>query len=882
MLDIDSPAIWKYFAGERREEGMQRAGHSVRFTAMRDMRLDGLHPISSYRQLLVAAIGGGLQPSLFRDYARNPERKSLLLIRHDVDCDLDAALEMAALEAEMGVQATYFLLPPGDNGVYANYYGRIAFGRVWHTRRLLVAARKLIELGHEVGIHNDFLQLSYLTGRPVGILLAAELAWFREKGIRIDGTAAHGSDFSKRIDCVNYEIFAGCTKGDKVVGRLVSRGQWSCKLHALFIESFNLSYEAYFLPRISAFSDSGRKPTFYGPDKGKRGVVSLVSGADFTEFESAVADTRDGCMTLLVHPNWWTTSESRCASPGKEHLSLISSSASWSCFGIRDPSILSTAAGLPIIDSSGDYTLYFNARSAPEESGGVTCVGVARGSPRTGWRIDPTPVLVDGKYAAQGCVLKVADNDYCLYYSRNTQSGFCLAHSSDGRTWQSCGDDDLLRPAQFGVRRMGLPYVIRDGQRWLMVFEGIDAGRFHIYMASSIDGLLWQPENDGNPVYTPDGDSWDSHGQANPSLWPLRYPDGRHGYVMLYNGCATAHGWDIGLLTAASPLGPWTCSAAPFLRRGERGEWNAGRVEGARLLLTEDGSASSLMYFALPSHDSYQGGQIATSELPSALMGTRLHAEASPSTADAIKNITAQKAFNDKLSTRYFDIWDKFPIQRFTATEEARLLTRNIPPGSRVLVLGSGGGRELPALLALKCTVTAVDVSGEMLTAGRQRYQGVEITWIEADVHSLPLKDRAFDAAVGLGAILNYLTDPARFLAEVRRVLLPGGLLFLSSLNAEHPTEINAKSVSADGRVRFLYRRHELAELLSNANLILEQEHGIRFLVDMVPDNWNVDPTAIEGRKLLSRLLSVESRLCELLPADRAKFMFIIARRAAE
>ncbi|MEI2423310.1 methyltransferase domain-containing protein, partial [Arthrospira platensis SPKY2] len=45
-----------------------------------------------------------------------------------------------------------------------------------------------------------------------------------------------------------------------------------------------------------------------------------------------------------------------------------------------------------------------------------------------------------------------------------------------------------------------------------------------------------------------------------------------------------------------------------------------------------------------------------------------------------------------------------------------------VKPNSKCLVLGSGGGRELKALLDLECNLTAVDISPQMISVGQNRY----------------------------------------------------------------------------------------------------------------------------------------------------------------
>ena len=78
----------------------------------------------------------------FRDFASGEPADPFVIVRHDVDYSPAAALRLAEQEAERGLFATYFLL------VGTRYYNLLA---PEHAR----VARRLVELGHEVGLHYD-------------------------------------------------------------------------------------------------------------------------------------------------------------------------------------------------------------------------------------------------------------------------------------------------------------------------------------------------------------------------------------------------------------------------------------------------------------------------------------------------------------------------------------------------------------------------------------------------------------------------------------------------------------------------------------------------------------------------------------------------------
>jgi SAM-dependent methyltransferase len=109
----------------------------------------------------------------------------------------------------------------------------------------------------------------------------------------------------------------------------------------------------------------------------------------------------------------------------------------------------------------------------------------------------------------------------------------------------------------------------------------------------------------------------------------------------------------------------------------------------------------------------------------------------------------------------------------------ARLLLEwiEVPPGAVWLDLCCGTG--ILSMTIAECRepsrVLGVDRAQAQIDFARQHRAAPQIEYQVADAVSLPLPDETFDACVcGLG--LNFITDPAKALAEVRRVTHPDGL----------------------------------------------------------------------------------------------------------
>jgi SAM-dependent methyltransferase len=96
--------------------------------------------------------------------------------------------------------------------------------------------------------------------------------------------------------------------------------------------------------------------------------------------------------------------------------------------------------------------------------------------------------------------------------------------------------------------------------------------------------------------------------------------------------------------------------------------------------------------------------------------------------------------------------------------------------GKDVLEIGCGSGVHARLLAAAGARVTAVDLTPTAVEMTRRRLElhGLEGTVLEADAESLPFADASFDFAWSWG-VIHHSADTARVVAEVARVLRPGG-----------------------------------------------------------------------------------------------------------
>ena len=124
---------------------------------------------------------------------------------------------------------------------------------------------------------------------------------------------------------------------------------------------------------------------------------------------------------------------------------------------------------------------------------------------------------------------------------------------------------------------------------------------------------------------------------------------------------------------------------------------------------------------------------------------------------------------NDLMSAGFHRLWKRFAVE---ATRTA--------PGMRVLDLAGGTG-DLARLFAERVgasgEVVLTDINGAMLAAGRDRLinAGRLVPVVQCDAEQLPFADAQFDR-VSIAFGLRNVTHKERALAEMRRVLKPGGI----------------------------------------------------------------------------------------------------------
>jgi len=160
-------------------------------------------------------------------------------------------------------------------------------------------------------------------------------------------------------------------------------------------------------------------------------------------------------------------------------------------------------------------------------------------------------------------------------------------------------------------------------------------------------------------------------------------------------------------------------------------------------------------------------------------------------------------------------------------------------PGERVLDLGSGGG--IDVLLSARRVgdsgfAYGVDMTAEMLELARANAAKAGVTnveFLQGTIEDVPLPDAAVDVVIS-NCVINLSVDKPKVLAEIHRVLVPGGRIGISDVVAEDhlsPADRAARG-SYVGCVAGALSRREYLDGLTQAGFV---DAEVEFTHEAVP-----------------------------------------------
>ena len=227
-----------------------------------------------------------------------------------------------------------------------------------------------------------------------------------------------------------------------------------------------------------------------------------------------------------------------------------------------------------------------------------------------------------------------------------------------------------------------------------------------------------------------------------------------------------------------------------------------------------------------------------------------------------------------KVQKDYNDIADEFSRTRSSIWPETKFLGDKIENGDKILDVGCGSGRLYELFSDRKIEYFGIDFAKRLIKLAKRKYSedtGKEEkknipTFINIDALRLPFDDNFFDKIFSV-AVLHHIPSSEKrleFLLEIKRVLKPGGEVFLTVWNLWQKKYIklilkfSGKKIFKKSKLDFFdvflpfqnnqryyhcFRKKELEDIIKEAGLKVKE---IRFL-ERNNKNCNI---FVCGRKL--------------------------------
>ena len=176
------------------------------------------------------------------------------------------------------------------------------------------------------------------------------------------------------------------------------------------------------------------------------------------------------------------------------------------------------------------------------------------------------------------------------------------------------------------------------------------------------------------------------------------------------------------------------------------------------------------------------------------------------------------KNFWDKNAGRY----DRFMRKDRAAYEEMYVLIRPVVKAKTVLELATGTGLIARHIVNAAAHIEATDASAEMIAQAKRDNRSAKLHFSVQDMFRLPYADRSFDVVIVSNA-LHIVPQPEKALAEIRRVLKPGGI-FLICNESNGDTDKDEKWTEIIGGMT-IYKDAELKAYLEQAGFHDVQMH---------------------------------------------------------
>ncbi len=167
----------------------------------------------------------------------------------------------------------------------------------------------------------------------------------------------------------------------------------------------------------------------------------------------------------------------------------------------------------------------------------------------------------------------------------------------------------------------------------------------------------------------------------------------------------------------------------------------------------------------------------------------------------------------------------------FKRRSEAVFDFLRIGPEDRVLDLGSGRGFYLSFMRELypDANVVGLELDRPLLRTALKRVAGARV--VNASAYALPFSDGAFDRIL-FSEVIEHIPDDERAMQEITRVLAPGGILALTTPNADYPLAWDPVNKTLERTLGTHIQHGPLAGIWANHVRLYSLEGVVRLVTD--------------------------------------------------
>ena len=198
-----------------------------------------------------------------------------VLLRHDVDDNLERSVAIAELEARHGVHSTFYILNTSP------YWAKMKHSYMF------MQLREMQDMGHRIHWHNNALAswIRFGSTENIETLVGGPLQLMREEGLIVTGSASHGDSLCRDYGFINYEVFKECQRTREADN--FPTPNLELPIGALSMHDYGLNYESYHVPYDRYYSESG----------GRFDRTPIPTPEELGEINDRVQ--------ILIHPQWW-------------------------------------------------------------------------------------------------------------------------------------------------------------------------------------------------------------------------------------------------------------------------------------------------------------------------------------------------------------------------------------------------------------------------------------------------------------------------------------------------------------------------------------------------------------------------------------------------